>query len=252
MIYINRNSAIEQFKNIIDNDFNKTTNYMPDNFHKQQLNALDLLKKRVFLEEIVEESISFNRQLNWEDKNKNLKLVNCVEDLINVFKLRSDVYTKIGYQEEYPETIEGLNFDNYDKNSAILCYKNNNKLSGTLRLIFDSNNKLPTEDKFSFDNLRNTYKKIGELSRFAIQNESKGLSLEFKNLFAGIHNIFINNDIDLITTSIKKEHYKLYSKFGGTEIIQEMNNYGKIAHEAYSLTWNPSLASNFFKRAFLK
>lgn len=81
---------------------------------------------------------------------------------------------------------------------------------------------------------------------------ARTLSLEFKNLFAGIHNIFTNNDIDLIVTAIKKEHYKLYSKFGGTKILQEMNNYGKIAREAYSLSWNPSQSSNFFKRAFLK
>lgn len=252
MIYINRNNAIEQLKYIIDNSFNKTVDYMPNNFNKEQHYALELLKKRVFLEETVEESIAFNRQLNWEDSNKNLKLVNTAEELVEVFKLRSDVYAGIGYKNEFPDTIEGLNFDKYDKNSAILFYKNNKKVTGTLRLIFDSNNKLPTESKFSFDSLRNQYKTIGELSRFAIQNESKGLSLEFKNLFAGIHNIFTNNDIDLIVTAIKKEHYKLYSKFGGTKILQEMNNYGKIAREAYALSWNPSQSSNFFKRAFLK
>lgn len=252
MIYINRNNAIEQLKDIIDNSFNKTIDYMPKNFNKQQHHALELLKKRVFLEETVEESIAFNRRLNWEDNNKNLKLINSAEDLIEVFKIRSTVLTDIGYQDECPDTIEGLNFDKYDNSSAILYCKNNNEITGTLRLVFDSNNKLPTESKFSFDNLRNQYKMIGELSRFVIKNESKGLSLEFKNLFAGVHNVFTNNDIDLIITAIKKEHYKLYSKFGGTKIIQEMNNYGKIAHEAYSLSWNPSKASDFFHKAFLK
>lgn len=252
MIYINRNNAIEQLKYIIDNSFNKTIDYMPNNFNKEQHHALELLKKRVFLEETVEESIAFNRRLNWEDSNKNLKLIDNTEDLIEVFKIRSTVLTDIGYQEECPDAIEGLNFDKYDKNSAILFYKNNNEVTGTLRLVFDSYNKLPTESKFSFDSLREKYRTIGELSRFVIKNKSKGLSLEFKNLFAGVHNIFTDNDIDLIVTAIKKEHYKLYSKFGGTKILHEMNNYGKIAHEAYSLSWNPSQSSNFFKLAFLK
>ena len=242
MLYINRNKSTQKLKNIIDKSFS----------HREDNHALELLKKRVFLEDVIERSVSFNRSINFENNNKNLRLVNCAEELIEVFKIRSDVLIDIGYQKECPDTIEGLNFDIYDKKSAILFYQNNNQLTGTLRLVFDSESKLPTEDKFSFNSLRSKYKTIGELSRFVIKNESKGLGLEFKNLFAGIHNIFINNDIDLIVTAIKKDHYKLYSKFGGTKIIQEMDNYGHIEHAAYSLTWNPSQSSNFFKRAFLR
>lgn len=250
MIYINRNQAVEQLQNILDSSFTKE--YMPTDFNQQQYHAFDLLKKRVFLEEVIEKTISFNRGLNWENNNKNLKLVNDTEDLIEVFKLRSTVLADVGYQEECPDVIEGLNFDTYDNNSAVLYYKNNNEVTGTLRLVFDSENKLPTDSKFSFNGLRERYNTIGELSRFAIKNRKKGLSLEFKNLFAGVYDLFTNNDIDLIVTSIKKEHFKMYSKFGGTEILQEMDNYGNIPHEAYTLLWDPSLASNFFKKAFLQ
>jgi len=251
MIYINHNSALKQLKNIVDSSFNKTTNYMPESFNTQQSYAFELLKKRILLEEIVEESVAFNKRLNWEETNKNLKLVNTVEELIEVFKIRSDVYTDIGYQDEFPDTIEGLNFDKFDKNAAILFYTSNSQITGTTRLIFDSNNKLPSESKFSFDNVRNQYPTIGELSRLIVGNETKGLNLEFKYLMQGIHTIFMHNKIDITLLAIIKEHYKLYTKFGGNEIIQEVNDYGKLGHDVYILSWNPSLASNFFKRAFL-
>lgn len=252
MIYINHNSALEQLKNIIDSSFNKTINYMPDNFNAQQYRALELLKTRVFLEEVVEESITFNKQLNWEETNKNLKLVNTAEELIEVFKLRSTVYTDIGYQGEFPDTIEGLNFDKYDKNAAILYYQSNNIISGTVRFILDSSNKLPSESKFSFDNVRNKYDKFGELSRFVIKNETQGLSLEFKYLTQGVYTLFMHNKIDVMLLAIIKEHYKLYSKFGGGELLQELDDYGKLGHEMFILLWNPALASDFFKRTFLK
>jgi N-acyl-L-homoserine lactone synthetase len=252
MIYINHNSAMEQLSQLIDSSLNKNLNYMPDNFNEQQHDALELLKKRIFLEEIVEESVAFNRKLNWIDTNKNLKLVSNAEELIEVFKLRSNVYIKIGYNEECPDNIDGLNFDSYDMNSAILYYQTNKKVSGTLRVIFDSKDKLPTDKKFSFDKLRTQYKTIGELSRFVVEKESKGLSLEFKNLFAGVHNVFTNNDIDIVVTAIKKEHYKLYSKFGGTNIEKELPGYGLVNLPFLVMSWNPSETSEFFKRAFLK
>ena len=252
MIYINHNSAIEQLQNIVDSSFQRTINYMPTEFNEQQHHALELLKKRIFLEEIVEESVAFNRGLNWEKTNENLKLISTVEELIEVFKLRSDIYTNIGYQDEFPDTIEGLNFDIYDKNAGILFYTSNSKITGTTRLIFDSVNKLPSESKVSFSGFRKQYETIGELSRLIVSKEKKGLTLEFKYLMQGIHKLFMNNKIDITFLAIKKEHYKMYEKFGGNNIIEEMAGYGKIDYEAYLLSWDPSLASNFFKRTFLR
>lgn len=252
MIYINRNNAIEQLKDIIDNNYNKTINYMPDDFNKKQHHALELLKNRIFLEETVEESLSFNRGLNWENSNKNLNLVNSAEELIEVFKLRSDVYSDLGYQGEFPDMIDGLNFDKYDKNAAILFYTSNSKITGTVRFILDSDNKLPSENKCSFDNIRDKYNKFGELSRFVIKNETKGLGLEFKYLTQGVYRLFMSNNIDVSILSIIKEHYKLYKKFGGGEIIQEINDFGNLGNSVDILLWNPSQASNFFKRTFLK
>ena len=99
--------------------------------------------------------------------------------------------------------------------------------------------------------MRKKYNTIGELSRLIVKNESKGLSLEFKYLMAAIHNFFIHNDIDMTFLVIVKEHYKLYTKFGGSSIIKEFDDYGKLGHGTMVLSWNPDEVSKFFKKAFL-
>jgi len=252
MFYINRNVALNQLEDLINENLASKLAYMPDSFNIQQEIALDRLKKRVFLEKVVEETTTFNKKINWDHEMENLKLVNSVEDLIGVFKLRSDVYTSINYQNEFPDTIEGLNFDKYDEKSAIIYYKKDKQITGTTRLIFDSEYNLPSEEKYSFDGMRKEYKTIGELSRLIVKHQSSGLSMEFKNLMKGAYLLFMNNDIDITLLGIKKDHYKLYTKFGGSEIIAELNGYGKLKLEALILSWNPSQVSNFFKRSFLR
>lgn len=182
---------------------------------------------------------------------KNLHLVQTAEELIEVFKLRSEIYTKLDYTKEFTETIEGISFDKFDKNAAILFCSSNEKITGTTRLIFDSSNHLPTEKKTSFKSIRNNYQNIAEISRLIVKSEKKGLNLEFKNLMQGLHTLFTYNDLDVTVFAILKEHYKLYKKFGGIEIIKELNNYGKVGHEMYLVIWDTSQVSKFFTKAFL-
>jgi len=252
MININHKSATNELKNIIETSLQRKLSYMSNEFNAEQSHALELLKQRINLEETLEESIAFNRKLNWQESHKNLTIVNSVEDLINVFKLRSDVYTDIGYQEEFPDTIEGLIFDEYDKTAAIIFYKSNKIISGTARVIFDLNKKLPSEDKFSFNKLRQKHENISELSRLIIKHNSKGLNVEFKNLTRGVYEIYNSNSIEIILSGIRKDHYKLYSKFGGFNIEQELESYGKLDIPFLITSWDASNISPFFKRIFLK
>ncbi|WP_323591248.1 N-acyl amino acid synthase FeeM domain-containing protein [Aliarcobacter butzleri] len=249
---INKNLALQEIQNLLVSNFSKTLDYMSDDFNIQQKNILEIFKKRIFLEEIVEETISFNRKINWDFSLKNLRIVTNAEDLIKVFELRSNIYRNINYQKEFPDAIEGLNFDIFDKKSAIIFYQKDKDITGTTRLIFDSENKLPTDKIFSFDNVRKQYNKIGELSRLIIKHNSKGLNLEFKYLMKGAYLLYILNDIDMTFLGIKREHYKLYERFGGNNIITELNNYGNLDLDALILSWNPSEVSNFFKRTFLR
>ena len=61
---------------------------MSDDFNLAQKNALELFQKRIYLEEIIEETISFNKKLSWNNSNPNLNLTTTAEELIEVFKLK--------------------------------------------------------------------------------------------------------------------------------------------------------------------
>jgi predicted GNAT family N-acyltransferase len=252
MANINKNISLLQLENFLQENIQKRLDYLPKSFYNQQKFALEIFQKRIFLESIIEETISFNKKLSWNEKNKNLGLTKTAEDLIKVFKLRSDVFTEINYQNEFPDIIEGLNFDVFDKTSAVIFYKNNKEISGTIRLIFDSNNKLPSENKCSFDDMRQKYNCIGEISRNIVKNRGAGLNQEFKYLMCGIYNIFINNNIDMALSGIKKEHLKLFEKLGGVKVYRELDCYGSFETPCSIISYDPKDASKFFKKVFLE
>ena len=51
---------------------------------------------------------------------------------------------------------------------------------------------------------------------------------------------------------VKREHTRLYTKFGGGAIIDGTDDFDSLGIPIDILSWNPFLASNFFKKAFLK
>ena len=252
MFNVNKNNTLEALQNLVEHNFSKNMNYLPDSFNQKQQEALSLFKSRIFLEKTIDEAVSFNKKLIFPNENKNIYLATTAEDLVDVFKLRSEVYTNINYQSQFPDSISGLNFDIYDENSAIIFCKMNKTITGTAKLIFDSKHELPSEKNFSFNNVRKQYPVIGELARLIVHKETNGLSLEFKYLFAAIYHIFINNNIDIILSCIKKDHTNLYSKFGGGEIIDGTNYFGSLGIPIHILSWDPSKVSAFFKKVFLK
>jgi len=253
MIYLNKNVTLNQLKEVVRKNISQSINYMSDDFNIEQKHALELFQKRINLEEIIEESIKFNRNISWENSNANLKLTTTAEELINVFKLRSDVYRSKNYQNEFIDEIEGLNFDKFDKSSAIIYYQNNNEITGTVRVIYDSKNLLPTEKVHSYNSFRQDKKKIAELSRCIVKKDGKGLKLDFKHLINGLYNICMHEDnkIDLAVVGFGTEIYKLYSKFGGITIEKELDTYGSLKIPNMIISWDMSQASTFFKKAFL-
>lgn len=253
MVNINRNSLFSEFENMIESSVYQYEN-IPESFRSEQLEAINIFKKRIFFDKLVEESISFNRKLNWDDDTKNLYLVKSAEELVDIYKLRSDVYTTLNYQKEFPDLISGLNFDEFDSSSAIMYYKNNDlKPSGTVRLIFESNSQeIPTAQKIKLSEIRKKNLLIGEISRIVVDSKQTGLNQEFKYLMKGIYKLFINNDIDIAVSVIKTDHLKLYKKLGGVDVIEELQEYGELKDDFSIITYNPKFASAFFKRAFLK
>ncbi|WP_072682700.1 hypothetical protein [Arcobacter sp. LA11] len=251
MTNINKNVSLNQLQELLNRSIQEKINYLPESFYNEQKKALEIFNKRIFLESIIEKTISFNKKLCWNYPGENLKLTTTAEELIEVFKLRSDVYTDINYQEEFPDTIEGLNFDKFDTHSAIIYYKNNKEVSGSIRLIFDSEEGLPTEGKIKFDDVRKKYNCIGEISRNVVKHRGAGLNQEFKYLMCGIYNVFINNDIDIALSGIRKDHLKLFKKLGGVDIYKEMKGYGSLNVPFLIISYNPNFASKFFKKVFL-
>ena len=252
MTNINKNSSLERLSQLVQTNISRKLDYMPDEFNEQQKAALELFQKRIFLEKTIDEALAFNRSLKFEESHKSLSLATTAEELIEVFKLRSEVYGGINYQDEFPDAIEGMNFDIFDQNSGVILYKTDNKITGTVRFIFDSAHKLPSEEKSSFERYRQGGKRIGELSRLIIRNEKKGLNQEFKYLTKGVYTLCTGNNVDMAMLSIITDHYKLYSKFGGGELVDSIEDYGNLGHPVITFAWDPSKASTFFKRTFLR
>lgn len=85
-----------------------------------------------------------------------------------------------------------------------------------------------------------------------IINNNSGLNLDFKKLTLGIYLVLIQNDLKATISVISKDHFKLYSKFGGFKIEKDLSSYGKLNSNFVITSWDISNVSKFFKKAFLK
>ena len=235
MLYINKNEVFKKLNNIFNN---KEVGF-------------EYLRNTLIFEKVLDEVITFNRKINWESNSVNLKLVTTAEEFIKICNLRSEIYGNLGYQKEFPDSLPNMNFDFYDINSAIIYNLTNNEITATCRLIFDSDKKLPIEEKLDLSSIRNKFQNIAEVSRLMVKKEQKGLSLDFKYLTLGIYNIITNNNLDASISVILKEHFRLYGKFGGFNIEKELESYGNLDASFIITSWNPYEVSNFFRKAFL-
>lgn len=245
MVSLVRHRSFEKFTTLFEKNVQQP-------LHRTFLKQIGLVKQKLFFDKVTENCIVFNKRLTWECASEQVHLATTAEELIDIFKLRSDVYMALRYDEEFPDLIEGLNFDHYDQNAAIIYNTINREITGTCRLIFDSKHKLPIEEKISFDYIRAQYPKIVEVSRLVVKSQKRGLNLEFKNLTYGAYLLLTQNDIDMSLSVIKKDHFKLYSKFGGFEIEKELHGYGHLDNDFVITKWDPSQISTFFRRAFLQ
>jgi len=203
------------------------------------------------LSEIIKNTIEFNQKLYDIGTLDGVSLATTVEDLIDIYMLRSEVYREMSYTSEFPELIKGLDFDEFDECSAIIYSKRGDTITGTCRLIFDSTvKKLPIDENFSLDYLRNSKRIIGEGSRVIIKN-IEGLKPEFKLMTIDCYRVLSSYNVDLVSV-MTKEHIKLYKNFGGFSVEKRFERYGSINKEFYITLWRTSKISTFFKRVFLR
>jgi len=202
------------------------------------------------LSKIIKNSIEFNKRLYEIGSLDEVSLATTVEDLIDIYMLRSEVYKEMNYDSEFPETIRGLNFDEYDESSAII-YTKRDEITGTCRLIFDSSDKkLPIDEKFSLDYLRENNRNLVEASRVIIRNK-EGLKQEFKLLTIDSYRVLASYKMNAVSV-MTEEHLELYKKFGGLTIEKEFQSYGTIDKLFLVTLWDISKISTFFKRIFLR
>jgi hypothetical protein len=203
------------------------------------------------LSKTVKNTIEFNQKLYTVGTLNDVSLATSVEDLIDIYMLRDEVYREIDYRSEFPEIIKGLHFDEYDEHSAMVCSKRDGVITGTCRLVFDSTDrKLPTDEKFSLDYLRNQNRNLGEASRVIIRNTA-GLKQEFKRMTIDSYKILSAYEMDAISV-MTEEHVGMYENFGGFTVEKELQSYGSIDKQFLVTRWNTSKISPFFKRIFLR
>ena len=203
------------------------------------------------MKETIAQSLAFNKRIVWPYKDAHLAPVRNEEVLAEIFRLRSRIYTDMGYQEEFPDPVPGYNFDTFDTRSAIFYTHKNGIVTGTCRIVFDADGGLPIDKNYSLDHLRGNHRRLAELSRFIIDSEIGGLSPEFKLLIKGMYGIIAHNNIDLAVTVIAKEHFRLYEKVGGFQNRALLPTYGTLMRPYIIATWDTTRISSFFKRAFL-
>ncbi len=207
--------------------------------------------QRSELETTLYNTLVFNRKLRYAHSGGGALLAKKATDLLKIFALRHRVYARLGYDREFPPIIEGLNFDGFDGHSAVLFTRGSGTVTGTCRVIFDSDDKLPIDKNYSLDPLRREYGKLAELSRLVIDKPTKGLGKEFKHLTAGVYRIMLDNDADALVSVMSPEHYPLYRRFGGFEIKDSLPVYGTLQQPFVITAWDVSRISPFFRKIFL-
>jgi len=202
------------------------------------------------LSKIIKNSIKFNQKLYDIGTLDGVSLATTVEDLMEIFALRSKVYKEIGYSDEFPEFLKGLDFDEFDECSAIVYSKRGDSITGTCRLVFDIDKKLPIEEKFSVEYLRNQNRNLIEASRVIIKG-SEGLKPEFKLLTQDSYRVLNSYGVDAVS-AMTQEHIRLYKNFGGLTVEKKIDTYGGIEKEFFLTLWKTQEISPFFKRVFLR
>ena len=196
-------------------------------------------------------TLVFNRELKWKAMD-NVFLVQSVEALLDIYRLRSRVYASLGYTKEFPEMIAGVDFDQYDERAAILYTQKEGRVTGTCRIVFDDKHTLPIDKNYSLNFLRKKGEPFGELSRLIIEKvQKRGLGREFRHLTLGAYQLMKHNHLTRVVSVILEEHFRLYKKFGGFEKKALLSSYGQLNKPFLISTWDIESVSQYFKKVFL-
>jgi hypothetical protein len=227
------------------------------------------MNKYKYLDELISKQIEFSKTIKWNSSNKNLIVASDANQILEAMKLRYLVYEYEGYltcedrekdiitlfSKRIPEpfNICGLLFDKYEQNSITLNYMKKDEAVGSIRISFDTGQGLPFQENGYnfFSKLTQNYSTI-ELTRQVICPEQRGDKLVWPTFYREIYRFSLENHIERVVADIRESHYKLYKKFEGTTVEANVGDIYDLNENILLLSWNPVLASNFFKRVILK
>lgn len=108
-----------------------------------------------------------------------VKIATSQEDLEKVFRFRWKIYSKYGYIE--PEDFADQKLcDKYDKHSLNIIALKDDVPVGTVRLVFPSNEGLPTERAFNIINFNFPKNEVGEVSKLCLSDDCKDKKIRKK------------------------------------------------------------------------
>lgn len=197
------------------------------------------------LSDLINDSIKFNTK-PWPFCNL-VKVIKTPKDFLEVAYLRSLVYKKEGYLKEFPEKIIGLEYQKNDSYSQIFYRKMNGFITSSVKVIFGTYGKLPSETKLNYDKFRKLYKNIFEWSRFVVHPNVKQKLTEMKSNFQAAYYFYTFYNQSLYILTLSKKHFKRYQSYGGITIIKELpEGYGDIEVPFTIVSWDMSKVSRFF------
>lgn len=143
-----------------------------------------------------------------------IKVANTLEERQAVFKLGYKVYLEKNYTKKNESEMLIRDFDFLEETVILMATDKNQKVVGSVTLVFKSNIKLPAEENFKSEVglLANKGNKIAEISRFVIESEYRHsrelLVLLFNYLAIYTHLVKKYNTLIIECTPRHKEYYK--------------------------------------------
>lgn len=182
---------------------------------------------------IITDAISLSRS-KIPPKTKKIEMLTNEKDLINSYFLRSYVYNLAGYDSEFRESVEGLEFDKFDSSSISFGYIHDGEMVGSIRIALDGTLGFPSEKYCpEIANLRED-SSIAEISRTVILPEFRNnLGILFEQIIASIQFARLNG-IDKVFYGSPKPIMEMYEKHvGGSIRLRDNVQYGNLKERLY-------------------
>ena len=154
-------------------------------------------------------------------KNISFKIADTKDLLLQSYQLVYKRYIDVGFCKKNANQIY-FGFHDLLIDTRTFVAEYNGKVIATLSVIMDNSASLPSDHIFNneVNNIRESQRKIAEISRFAVSQDYKKYSVMiFQYLFQLLyHSYVISSNVTDCIIMVEPRHCKVYKKFGFHEI----------------------------------